>query len=176
MRVKRGRPPSQKTVELRQDKDAFKKMMGDAPDFLKNEPFPNQLTQGVVDGIDEGVKRRRKDFGYKLPVELIDGLCMDEVDPQVWDEYQQRLNINAGAQKAGGIAKRDNIRAEVKEMCERETNKTLINRIKPSDLSVNEVAEWIHIEWAKRGIKGAKQKGVRQIRRDIKSYLKNNSK
>lgn len=171
MAAKRGRPPSQKTIDSRREKDVFKKTMGDIPDFINNEPFPNQLTQGLIDG--------RKTFhnsqGRTLPLELIEATCMDEIDPPVWIEYQQRLKELEAGQKEGGKKIQQKAAELAKQLCGKDDNKILIDRISSEDLTVHEVAVWIHEEWPTRGI-GGNNKSVKQIERYIKSYLKNNSK
>jgi hypothetical protein len=175
MVAKRGRPQSDETKKLRREQERVEterkrteNMLDNLPSHIKKLPIC-QLTQGLANSLEIQSKELLNDYSHRpfTPPNLIFALNDEVVSPENIKKYRGYLN----APKKGAEAKRDKGWDKVKEMCGRENNKILIDRISPSDLNINEVAQWIFDEWPTRGIAGEKRKSVRQINRDIKRYL-----
>jgi hypothetical protein len=185
MTAKRGRPPSQKTVDKRLRRKRAEIERKRAEDMLNNPPIWAQrtplseltlrLAEDDGNSIEKALLADYSDRPF-IPPELIFELNDLEVSPLAIAKYERYLN----APNKGAEAKAERTWGKTKRLLEH--NQALMDDIKAGRLTVNDVAKKIHGQWfepsagresgkLKKGIEGLKQKSVSQLRRDIKRYL-----
>lgn len=178
MVAKRGRPLSERTKELKR----IEEMLKNPPSHIRDLPL-NLFTQELLEGMEADQKALLEGYSSAIKHDLIYRLhdfLEDDPNqypyPETVKEYQRKTEVITDGQKEGGKNLQQKAAELAKQICEKENNKILIDRISPEDLKVHTVAVWIREEWTTRGVGSEKPKSVKQLERYINSYLKNNSK
>lgn len=185
MQAKRGRPPSQKTIDKRLKRERteierkrIEDMFNNPPSWVQRRPL-NELTLRLAEDDGNSIEKELlADYSDRpfIPPDLIFELNNLEASPLAIAKYERYLN----APNKGAETKAEKIWEKTKRLLEH--NQALMDDIKADRLTVNDVAKKIHDQWfetsagrdsgkLKKGFEGLKQKSVSQLSRDIKRYL-----
>lgn len=174
----RGRPQSDKTKKQIREQELIEvrrkhleDMLKNSPEFLKNEPFPNELMDTLLQSNGDAIEKELI-AGYShrplIPPNLIFALNDDLVSVENVEKYQRYFN----APKRGAQTNQDNACKLARQLVE--SNHDLLARLIPhGKLTVNGMADKIESNWSERGIDVADKPCVRTIRRWINTYLEN---